>query len=181
MKMRTICLTAFTVWALSCAADPIQANDGIPSPTAPVEEGYRVTELMLAGTAGRGVSPWRPPYRDKLFSEALAALFERDETYQDESGAMGHLDVNPFINGQAGEVKDLHVSAAGTDTGGQTEVIASFQSYDGRQAVRFRMILENGAWRIDDIIDRMEGHDYSLSKQLSQPYPCGSFMRRPCR
>lgn len=92
MKIRTICLTACTVWALSCSAAPALADDGAASSTAPVEEGYRITGLVLAGTAGGGVSPWRPPYRDKLFSKALAALFQRDETYQEESGAMGHLD-----------------------------------------------------------------------------------------
>lgn len=92
MKIRTICLTACTVWALSCSAALVLADDGAASPTAPVEEGYRITGLVLAGTAGGGVSLWRPPYQDKLFSKALAALFQRDETYQEESGSTGHLD-----------------------------------------------------------------------------------------
>ncbi|MCK9549239.1 hypothetical protein [Aquamicrobium sp.] len=181
MKTRRIFLTALTVWALLGTADPIRADDGIPVLIAPVQESYHLTGLMLSGTAGGGVAPWRLPYRDKLFSKALAALFQRDETYQEESGTMGHLDVNPFVSGQAGEVKDLHIAVAGNSSDRQADVIATFQSLGRPQTVRFQMILENGVWRIDDIIDRVEDRDYSLAEQFDQPYPCGSFMHKPCR
>ena len=47
--------------------------------------------------------------------------------------------------------------------------------------VVFRMIRENGGWRIDDIINSFEGKDYSVREVLSQPYDCGSFMGKPCK
>lgn len=43
------------------------------------------------------------------------------------------------------------------------------------------MKLEDGRWRIDDIVNRMEGKDDTVRSQLSQPYDCGSFMRKPCK
>lgn len=181
MTVRTVCRTVLTVWAMSCSTASVLADDGVPSPTAPVEEGYRLTMLLLAGASGSDVSPWRAPYRDKLFSRAFAALLQRDEIYQEESGSMGHLDVNPFLNGQAGEIENLHVAATGESAAERTEIVATFQAIGQRRTVRFPMVLENSAWRIDDIIDRTEGRDYSIVQQLDQPYPCGSFMRRPCR
>ena len=57
----------------------------------------------------------------------------------------------------------------------------SFRSFKQQVTVRFRMIEEGGGWRIDDIINRCEGKDYSVRDMLSQPYDCGSFMNKPCK
>lgn len=42
------------------------------------------------------------------------------------------------------------------------------------------MKLEDGRWRIDDIVNGIGGDD-TVRRWLSQPYECGSFMTKPCR
>jgi hypothetical protein len=150
-------------------------------PETPVREAYAITTRQLAGAAGKPVAaPWQKPHRDRLMSRELAALFARDELYQDEAGEMGNLGADPFLSGQDGEVKNLKISVTAPPAGGKALVTASFRSFKQPVSVRFRMVEEGGAWRIDDIVNRVEGQDYAVRDLLSQPYECGSFMKKPC-
>ncbi|MBN9452440.1 MAG: DUF3828 domain-containing protein [Bosea sp.] len=151
------------------------ADDSVPA--GPVKEAYAITMRTLAG---RGEPPWRPPHRDKLMSRSLAALFARDDLYQDEAGETGHVDADPFINGQDGEVKKLNLDTLPAAAGKAT-VLANFRSFGKPVVVEFRMLRESGGWRIDDIVNSFEGKAYSIRDALSQPYDCGSFMDKPCK
>ena len=64
---------------------------------------------------------------------------------------------------------------------GKATVLASFRSFGKPVTVEFRMVREDGGWRIDDIINHIERKPYSIREQLSQPYECGSFMGVPCK
>lgn len=151
-------------------------------PETPVHEAYAITARQLAGAAGKPVAaPWQKPHRDRLMSASLAALFARDELYQEEAGEMGNLGADPFLSGQDGEVKNLKVSVTTPPVGGKALVTASFRSFKQPVSVRFRMVEEGGAWKIDDIVNRVEGQDYAVRDLLSQPYECGSFMKKPCK
>ena len=152
------------------------ADDSVPS--GPVKEAYAITVRTLAG---RGAPPWRPPHRDKLMTKDFAALFARDDLFQDEAGEMGHIGADPFINGQDGEVKNLKVTVIEKPANGRALVSAAFRSFKQPVTVRFRMVEEGGGWRIDDIVNRFEGKDYSVRDELSKPYDCGSFMGKPCK
>ena len=162
--------------AFLLAAGLSQAADKTPSGT--VMDAYAVTRKTLASS---GPPPWRPPHRDKLMSKGLAALFARDDLYQDEAGEIGHIGADPFINGQDGEVKNLKVTVIEKPANGRALVSAAFRSFKQPVTVRFRMIEEGGGWRIDDIVNRFEGKDYSVRDELSKPYDCGSFMNKPCK
>ena len=164
---------------LMLAAGSAVAAD--PSPEAPVREAYAVTIRQLAPNARNVEPPWRPPHRDRLMSKSLAALFARDDLFQGESGDIGHIDADPFISGQDGEVKSLRVTVTQKPAGGKAEVTAAFRSFKQPVSVRFRMIEEGGGWRIDDIVNRVDGKDYAVRESLSQPYECGSFMKKPCK
>lgn len=155
-----------------------RAGDDVPR--GPVEEAYAITTRTLAAKGKAPPPAWRPPHRDKLMSQGLAALFARDELYQDESGDMGQIGADPFLNGQDGEIRKLSLDTIPVAAGKAT-VIASFRSFGKPVAVQFRMIRENGGWRIDDIVNSFEGKDYSVREVLSQPYDCGSFMGKPCK
>jgi hypothetical protein len=148
------------------------------TPDATVRNAYAVTQKTLDGG---GEPPWRPPHRDRLMSKSLAELFARDDLFQDESGDIGHVGADPFINGQDGELKDLQIGLAGKASRGRARVVASFRSFGQKMAVRFLMVEEGGGWRIDDIVNRVEGKAYSIRAALSQPYDCGSFTGRPCK
>ncbi|RDJ19881.1 DUF3828 domain-containing protein [Bosea caraganae] len=152
------------------------------TPDATVKAAYAATIRSLASTGPKAAPPpWRPPHRDKLMSKGLAALFARDDLYSEESGEMGHVDADPFISGQDGEVKSLRVSVTEPPANGRALVTASFLSFKSPVSVRFRMVEEGGSWRIDDIVNRVEGKDYAVRESLSQPYECGSFMKKPCK
>ena len=164
--------------ALAFLLAAASAHAGDETPAGTVMDAYAVTRKTLASS---GPPPWRPPHRDKLMSKGLAALFARDDLYQDEAGEIGHIGADPFINGQDGEVKLLKVNVVEEPENGRALVNASFRSFKQQVTVRFRMIEEGGGWRIDDIINRFEGKDYSVRDMLSQPYDCGSFMNKPCK
>lgn len=168
---------ALTIAAVTALALPAFADEG---PDAPVREAYAVTEKTLAGEGG-AEPPWRPPHRDRLMSQSLAAMFARDDLYQDESEDMGHVDADPFLSGQDGEIKSLRLSVSQKPAGGKAGVTAQFRSFGQPVTVRFRMVEEGGRWRIDDIVNRVDGKDFSMREQLSRPYPCGSFMKKPCK
>lgn len=173
--MPSLSLLSRAALCLLLAAGPSLADDATPS--GPVKEGYALAVRTLAGS---GAPPWRPPHRDRLLSAGLAALFARDDLYQDESGEMGQIGADPFLNGQDGEVKKLSLDTIPVAAGKAT-VMATFRSFGRPVTARFEMLRENGGWRIDDIVDSFEGKDYSVRQQLSQPYECGSFMGKPCR
>lgn len=145
-----------------------------PTPDATVRKAYAVTQKTLDGG---GEPPWRPPHRDALMSKSLAALFARDDRYQDESGDIGHVGADPFIQGQDGEVKNLKVTVTQGPAGGKALVTASFRSFGKAMSVPFRMVEEGGGWRIDDIGSGKN----SVRRELAQPYDCGSFMGKPCK
>lgn len=158
----------------------VSARAGDDVPRGPVEEGYAITAKTLAAKGKAPPPAWRPPHRDKLMSKSLAALFARDDLYQDESGDMGQIGADPFLNGQDGEIKKLSFDTIPVAAGKAT-VLANFRSLGKPVTVQFQVIRENGGWRIDDIVNRFEGKDYSIREQLSQPYDCGSFMNKPCK
>jgi len=124
------------------------AHSAESTPDATVRKAYAVTQKTLEGG---GEPPWRPPHRDQLMSRSLAALFARDDRYQDESGEIGHIGADPFIQGQDGEVKSLAVTVTQAPAGGKALVTARFRSFGKAISVPFRMVEEGGGWRIDDI------------------------------
>ncbi|MDP3603955.1 MAG: DUF3828 domain-containing protein [Bosea sp. (in: a-proteobacteria)] len=175
---RWLAATAGLIIAATLSAGAVAAPAG---PETPVREAYAITTRQLAGSGGKPVAaPWQKPHRDRLMSRALAGMFARDELYQDEAGEMGHLGADPFLSGQDGEIKNLKVSVTSPPAGGKAQVTASFRSFKQPVSVRFRMVEEGGAWKIDDIVNRVEGQDYAVRDLLSQPYECGSFMKKPC-
>lgn len=158
----------------------VSARAGDDVPRGPVEEGYAITIKVLAAKGKAPPPAWRPPHRDRLMSESLAALFARDDLYQDESGDMGQIGADPFLNGQDGEIRKLSFDTIPVAAGKAT-VVANFRSFGKPVIVQFQMLRENGGWRIDDIVNQFEGKSYSIREALSQPYDCGSFMGKPCK
>ena len=161
-----------------CVAVSARAGDDLPR--GPIEEAYAITIRTLSAKGKAPPPPWRPPHRDKLMSKSLAALFARDDLYQDEAGEIGHIGADPFLNGQDGEIKKLSFDTIPVAAGKAT-VMANFRSFGKPVVVEFKMVSENGGWRIDDIVNSFEGKSYSIRETLSQPYDCGSFMGKPCK
>ena len=169
-----LALTALSAFVTASA----RAGDDVPR--GPVEEAYAITIKTLAAKGKAPPPAWRPPHRDRLMSQSLAALFARDDLYQEESGEMGQIGADPFLSGQDGEIKKLSFDTIPVAAGKAT-VLANFRSFGKPVTVEFKMLRENDRWRIDDIVDSFEGKAYSVREALSQPYDCGSFMGKPCK
>lgn len=150
------------------------------SPESTIREAYAITIRQLASTGPRSVEPpFRPPHRQRLMTKALSALFARDEQFMKESGDQGNIGSDPFISGQDGQVKNLRVMV-GQRSADSATIFADFMSFSPVR-VTFAMKLEDGVWRIDDIVNRIDGKDYTVREWLSQPYDCGSFIKKPCK
>lgn len=176
--LRNLALALALMSLFACMAVAARAGDDVPR--GPVEDAYAITIKTLAAKGKAPPPAWRPPHRDKLMSRSLAALFARDDLYQEESGDMGQIGADPFLNGQHGEIKKLSFDTIPVAAGKAT-VVANFRSFGKPVAVQFQMLRENGGWRIDDIVNSFEGQRYSIREALSQPYDCGSFMGKPCK
>jgi hypothetical protein len=168
---------AGTLLAISLASIAAAAET---SPEATVREAYAITVRQLASFGKARVQPpFRPPHRQRLMTKELSALFARDELFMKESGDQGNIGSDPFISGQDGEVKELRITV-GRRSADSATVPADFMSV-GPTRVTFKMKLEEGLWRIDDIVNRIDGKDYTVREWLSQPYDCGSFIKKPCK
>jgi len=169
-------LTALIVGGAGAQAQVISS-----SPEATIREAYAITIRQLAGIdAGKPTEPpFRPPHRQKLMTKSLSALFARDELFMKESGDQGNMASDPFIGGQDGEVKNLRVTV-GERSAESAIVFADFMSFSPVR-VMFRMKLEDGRWRIDDIVNGADGKSDTARYWLSRPYDCGSFIRKPCK
>lgn len=176
--LRNLALALALTSLFACMAVSARTDDDVPR--GPVEDAYAITIKTLAAKGKAPPPAWRPPHRDKLMSRSLAALFARDDLYQEESGDMGQIGADPFLNGQDGEIKKLSFDTIPVAAGKAT-VVANFRSFGKPVAVQFQMLRENGGWRIDDIVNSFEGQRYSIREALSQPYDCGSFMGKPCK
>jgi hypothetical protein len=139
-------------------------------PAEVVRNAYKIEIESFNAVGVAGSSPWDAPNRDLLFTSRLSQLFATDERYMQDSGELGNLDFDPFLNGQDGDIKALTVETKDLSAS-QATVNASFDSFDTRQTVRFMLVRQNGDWRIDDIIDPQEdGQAVSVAGLLSQPY-----------
>lgn len=153
-------------------------------PSTPVREAYRVERESLAG---RGPSkpgpPWTAPHRERLFSKRFAALWAREERYREATHEIGNTDHDPFIAAQDYSddvLHDLDVAVVTRGPGGAV-VRARFTNMRRLVIVRFSVLHEGGRWVIDDIVDTLDGVEYSTAEALSEPLWCTEGWNEPCR
>ena len=144
----------------------MEANDDA---LTPVTEVYRIVT-----SNNNELSPLDSPHLNQLFSSAFAKLVKTDDCVKEQKGEVGVLDYDPFIDGQDGEVKKLNIQMIQRDEEKAT-VEARFISFDEKKSIFFDVVLEKGAWRINDIRSLGEnGKRDSLFAALTEAYPNGS-------
>ena len=100
----------------------------------------------------------------KVFTPELAALHGADLKEAEDSGEIGRLDFDPFINGQDWAVESVVVQVQ--DTGADTAVgEARFNNFDAANIVRYDLVKTADGWRIDDI--HWNDYEYSLRQILT--------------
>ncbi|MEZ5673320.1 MAG: DUF3828 domain-containing protein [Thiotrichaceae bacterium] len=152
------------LWVSTSAATPVAKDN---DPLATVNQAYQIE------SDENGISPFDPPYINKLFSAALVELLKTDDCVKEQNDEVGVLDYDPFIDGQDGEVKKLNTRIVQHDQDKAT-VEVTFVSFDEKKNLLFDVLLEKGMWRIDDIHSRLEdGKRDSLRAALEAAYPNG--------
>ncbi len=91
---------------------------------------------------------------DRYFAKELADFLWKDA--KESKGEVGVIDFDPLYNAQDTEIKNFVVNKAKVD-GGKATVVASFVNFDTKTRITFKLVQQDGVWKISDI-QYTEGH-----------------------
>jgi hypothetical protein len=119
--------------------------------TKDIENGYFVTQAKA---------------RHRWLTRSFAALWDKADALT-APGDAGEPGYDPITDSQDPMVRDPRVT---TDTiaGDTARVTATFLSHDNaRVVVHYTMMREDGAWKIDEIVNAHDGRDWSVRKNIA--------------
>lgn len=148
--MRHLSLAAVALLAL---ATPVLAED-FDTPEA-------LLEAFYAPYFGEAEFSDESPFR----SEALNALYAADEARTPE-GEMGALSFDPYVDGQDMDLADFEIGEPVIE-GDVAEVEVTFTNFGEPRELEYRLVLEDGGWRIDDVASTLPGSEYRLTEILA--------------
>ena len=85
---------------------------------------------------------------DRYFVKELADLLWQG--VKESKGEVGVIDFDPLYDAQDTEIKDFIVNRAKID-GGKATLVASFVNFDTKTRITFKLVQQDGAWKISDI------------------------------
>lgn len=114
------------------------------------------------------------PYFDGTFSEdeaqfrssALQALYDNDAQLAGE-GEMGAISFDPYIDGQDYDLTDFEIGAAGI-AGEYASVDVTFKNFGEPRSLSYELVLEDGGWKIDDVVSNNPDNLYRLSEIFAE-------------
>jgi hypothetical protein len=89
--------------------------------------------------------------RAKRFAAGLVKEMKAYFAKQEKAGEPGGLDFDPIVNGQDYKVGQLNVRADNVVPGKSAVVLAEFKNFDENVRLKFKMVFEGGAWKVDNI------------------------------
>jgi hypothetical protein len=157
---RAFFLAVALVFATAAHADPA-------APDAVVRAIYAADAPFIKGT-GEGIMGDKAA-QAKFFSAALLRMIVADEKRSARRNEPPNLDGDPFVDAQEATVNDLKISVVSI-AGPKASVLADFDRGEGkREKVTYSMVLERGAWRVDDIAYDLPGEPArTLRGELSE-------------
>jgi hypothetical protein len=97
-----------------------------------------------------------------LRSAALQALYDADAEATPE-GEIGALSFDPYISGQDWDLSDFEIGAA--EIAGETATLeVSFENFGEPSVLTYDLVVEDGGWRIDDVLATTPTGEYRLSE-----------------
>ncbi len=102
-----------------------------------------------------------------LRSEALNALYEAD-MQRSEEGEIGALDFDPYVDGQDFEITDLEIDEPIID-GDRSTVRVTFKNFGQPREMIYSLVIEEGAWKVDDLESLSAEYPYRLTAILADP------------
>lgn len=107
-----------------------------------------------------------PDSEEAFRSQALQALYDYDAQVTPE-GEMGALGFDPYIDGQDFDISDLSIGAAGI-AGDYASVDVTFSNFGEPRTLTYELVLENGGWKIDDVVSTNPDNPYRLSEIFAE-------------
>lgn len=99
-------------------------------------------------------------------SQALQALYDNDAELAGE-GEMGAISFDPYIDGQDYDITELEIGAPGID-GDYASVDVTFRNFGEPRALTYDLVLEDGGWKIDDVVSTNPDNAYRLSEIFAE-------------
>jgi hypothetical protein len=166
MKRVSLSLVFLLAGALGLGVDAAQKVAPPGSPTAVGSPAAVVRELYGVHRNGYGHIFEKKGKRlqEKFFDKRLAGLIWKDLTETPE-GEMGHIDFDPLFSAQDMKITNLRVGTAVLE-GNAAVVPVSFNNYQQKVSIKFRLVNTSAGWKIENII---YGDGSDLLKILSEP------------
>ncbi|WP_436637867.1 DUF3828 domain-containing protein [Microbaculum sp. FT89] len=146
----------FLCIAILVAAPSAFAQQG---PDAVVGEIYSSYE-----DGGLGISPSDPALRER-FSARLRALLAEEDARIDRDG-IGNLDFDVFVDAQDFDITGIEIGTPEI-SGAKAEVAVGLLNFGQLRQFRYLLVMEDGAWRIDDIVAVSDDMPWTLSVLLA--------------
>jgi len=102
-----------------------------------------------------------PEDESQFRSAELQGLYDTDAELTPE-GEMGAISFDPYIDGQDYEITDFEIGAAGI-AGEYASVDVTFNNFGEPRALTYELVLEDGGWKIDDVVSTNPDNSYRLS------------------
>ena len=151
MRSNWVFIAALAIGA--CAGPPA------PGPDRVIEGLYAP---YISHAAEKNGGEWdKAPIYSQGFKAAIDHAFEYS-TLLDQPV----IDFDPIANGQDFSLTNLKVETDKAPADGKAHVTAHFQNIEKPDSVGYDMVLENGAWKIDDINDAGQSLRASISDEL---------------
>ena len=107
-----------------------------------------------------------PDNEDAFRSQALQALYDNDARVT-PAGEMGALGFDPYIDGQDFDIADFSIGAAGI-AGDYASVDVTFTNFGEPRSLTYELVLEDGGWKIDDVVSTNPENPYRLSEIFAE-------------
>jgi hypothetical protein len=160
------------LFPLLAAALMPAADAQAPSPNDPVAI---LTAIYTRAARGKGDGGGafiieNKAAKAKYLSKSLVALWARADAHTPK-GDVGPVDFDPVTNSQEPDVKSFKVSAEKLEADKAT-IAVSFTGHrgdrkPGDEVVRYEMVREGTAWKIDDIRGSADGQAWSIRAMLA--------------
>lgn len=145
-EMRLVPLVAGLFMALTGLA----AAQSFETPEALLEAFY---EPYFSGQFYEDETPFR--------SQTLQALYDNDAEITPD-GEMGAISFDPFVDGQDFDLTEFEIGAA--EIAGETaSVDVRFRNFGEPRSLTYELVLEDGGWKIDDVVSTNPDNEYRLS------------------
>ena len=126
---------------------------------------YDTPEAMLEAFYDPYFTGEFPDNEAAFRSQALQALYDNDAEVTPE-GEMGALSFDPYIDGQDFDISEFAIGTPGI-AGDYASVDVTFNNFGEPRSLTYELVLEDGGWKIDDVVSTNPDNSYRLSQMFA--------------